>query len=175
MKLMSWNIRGIGSELKVSELRRVIRVHKVDLVFIQEPKKEVVKEDLIRKIWYDDDFDFRFSGAEGKAGGLFSVWNSKAFELNTCLITRNTIFLEGRIAASNLHCTLINVYASKKKRNRSERSGCSTRQTGSLEFNSFIKKCKLLDIPLTGRKFTWFGNGAKRSRLDRILVDEEWA
>jgi len=32
-----------------------------------------------------------------------------------------------------------------------------------------------LDLPIVGKKYTWFkSNGSAKSRLDRILVSEEW-
>ncbi|XP_057432617.1 uncharacterized protein LOC130725399 [Lotus japonicus] len=43
------------------------------------------------------------------------------------------------------------------------------------EFNSFIDDAELLDLPLVGRRFTWFRpNGQAMSRLDRALVSMEW-
>jgi len=35
--------------------------------------------------------------------------------------------------------------------------------------------CVLIDLPLCGRKFTWFNwDGRSMSRLDRFLLSEEW-
>ena len=42
-------------------------------------------------------------------------------------------------------------------------------------FNVFIEKSELMDIPLVGRKFTWYKpNGMVKSRIDRVLVSKEW-
>ena len=42
-------------------------------------------------------------------------------------------------------------------------------------FNSFIGDNSLVDLPLGGRKFTWFkGDGKSMSRLDRFLLSEDW-
>ncbi|XP_068498435.1 uncharacterized protein [Phaseolus vulgaris] len=42
-------------------------------------------------------------------------------------------------------------------------------------FNDFIESSELADIPLVGRKFTWFKpNGLVKSRIDRVLVSKEW-
>jgi len=42
-------------------------------------------------------------------------------------------------------------------------------------FNDFIERSELVDIPLVGRKFTWFKpNGLVKSRIDRVLVSKEW-
>ncbi len=41
-------------------------------------------------------------------------------------------------------------------------------------FNEFIEKSELVDIPLVGRKFTWYKpNGLVKSRIDRVLVSKE--
>ncbi|MBA0871441.1 hypothetical protein Goshw_025665, partial [Gossypium schwendimanii] len=45
---------------------------------------------------------------------------------------------------------------------------------GSKEFGHFIDRCKLVDLPLLGKKFTWIGPDNKRSKLDRFLLEEEW-
>jgi len=42
-------------------------------------------------------------------------------------------------------------------------------------FNEFIEACVLIDLPLNGRKFTWFkGDGRSMSRLDKFLLSEDW-
>ena len=63
-------------------------------------------------------------------------------------------------------------------RKHSERKGVSTRDNQSSEmrgFNNFIDSILLLELPLVGKIFTWFNlNGKAMSRLDRVLVTEEW-
>jgi len=63
-------------------------------------------------------------------------------------------------------------------RRRSERVGSRVMYDLSSEingFNSFIDANFLLDVPLVGKKFTWFNsNGMAKSRLDKVLVTEEW-
>ena len=54
----------------------------------------------------------------------------------------------------------------------------SVRGTGgaldSLYFNHFIEENVLIDLPLSGRKFTWFkGDGLSMSRIDRFLLSED--
>ena len=42
-------------------------------------------------------------------------------------------------------------------------------------FNEFIERMELIDLPLVGRKYTWYRtNGSAKSRLDRILVTRDW-
>ena len=41
-------------------------------------------------------------------------------------------------------------------------------------FNNFIQNSKLVDIPMVGRKFTWYKpNGSIKSIIDRVLVFRE--
>jgi len=43
------------------------------------------------------------------------------------------------------------------------------------EFHKFIEKIEMFDIPLVGRKYTWYKpNGSAKSRIDRILTSFEW-
>jgi len=42
-------------------------------------------------------------------------------------------------------------------------------------FREFLERCDLKDILVVGRKYTWYRpNETARSRLDRVLVSEEW-
>jgi hypothetical protein len=43
------------------------------------------------------------------------------------------------------------------------------------EFGEFVRDMGLMDLPLLGRKFTWFhSNGISMSRIDRMLVSDDW-
>lgn len=59
-------------------------------------------------------------------------------------------------------------------RNKSERINCLGLEKGSWESRKFIDRCKLVDLPLLGKKFTLFEPDNKRSRLDRFLPEESW-
>jgi hypothetical protein len=43
------------------------------------------------------------------------------------------------------------------------------------EFGEFVSDMELVDLPVLGRKFTWFHpNGVTMSRIDRVLVNDDW-
>ncbi|GKV46811.1 hypothetical protein SLEP1_g53774 [Rubroshorea leprosula] len=43
------------------------------------------------------------------------------------------------------------------------------------EFNCFIHEAELIDLPLVGRKFTWYNsNGLQMSRIDRFFLSNGW-
>jgi len=53
--------------------------------------------------------------------------------------------------------------------------GSSSQKKEINGFNCFIESNGLVDLPFVGKKYTWFkSNGIAKSRLDRILVSEEW-
>lgn len=53
--------------------------------------------------------------------------------------------------------------------------GSTQHRRESEEFNTFIAAMQLLDLPLIGRKYTWYRpNGSAMSRLDRFLLSQEW-
>jgi hypothetical protein len=44
-----------------------------------------------------------------------------------------------------------------------------------IEFVKFLEELEMTDMPLLGRRFTWFHpNGVTMSRLDRILLSDGW-
>jgi len=49
-------------------------------------------------------------------------------------------------------------------------------QKGEIKgFNDFIERNMLMELPVVGKKYTWFkANGTAKSRLDRVLVFDEW-
>ncbi|KAK8662391.1 hypothetical protein V6N13_091969 [Hibiscus sabdariffa] len=111
MKLLSWNIRGIGSNLKVFALKKLLNSVRVNVAFIQESKRVFLSVGDVSKLWYDDVFDFRYSEAEGNSGGLISIWNPAVFQLSNCTILKNLILLEGIFIPDDFPYMLANIYA----------------------------------------------------------------
>ena len=68
------------------------------------------------------------------------------------------------------------VRSSRERKGSSGRGDQSGSHTSEINgFNRFIDSNLLLDLPIVGKKYTWFkSNGSAKSRLDRILVSEEW-
>ncbi|GAU10126.1 hypothetical protein TSUD_423110, partial [Trifolium subterraneum] len=57
----------------------------------------------------------------------------------------------------------------------SERKGVSTdtRQSERFLFNCFVEEMELIDVPVLGKKFTWFSaDGNSMSRIDRFLLSD---
>ncbi|KAK2452148.1 DNA-(apurinic or apyrimidinic site) endonuclease [Trifolium repens] len=55
--------------------------------------------------------------------------------------------------------------------NVNDGSGMSTEV---LEFRKFVEELEVVDLPIIGRRFTWYhASGSAMSRIDRMLVSEE--
>ncbi|GAU22961.1 hypothetical protein TSUD_247050 [Trifolium subterraneum] len=93
-------------------------------------------------------------------GAKQSLWNS--------LLGRIHLLNGERVCV----CGDFNAVRSIEER-RSSRAG--SHSSDHIPFNQFIDDDVLIDLPLSGRKFTWYkGDGLAMSRLDRFLLSEEW-
>ncbi|KAL8516062.1 hypothetical protein ACS0TY_014658 [Phlomoides rotata] len=111
MKILTYNIRGLGSKAKLREVRELIREHKIDFCCIQESKKEVIDEFLCRAVWGEGNFSWAFREADGRSGGLLSVWNSDKFAIVSNWHMLGAVIVNGLWGADRIQCCIINVYA----------------------------------------------------------------
>lgn len=179
MKLLSWNIRGLGKNEKKGMLKKLLRVRNVDFLLIQESKLRSVNNFFVNSIWGHSSFGFFEVETNESKGGLLCVWNSELFSLIQACNNRNFLLLYDSISP-NFYCTIVNVYgpcsiADKKKlwdilcslrnqfpapwclggdlneiRNLEERQGCSLRDRGMRDLNKFIDDMEFLDMQLLG-------------------------
>ncbi|XP_057453104.1 uncharacterized protein LOC130744964 [Lotus japonicus] len=210
MIILSLNSRGIGSRIKQNTVNGLIWKHKVDLVCIQETKLQELDVGTCRRIWGDPEFEWEWSPADNRSGGLLCLWKKDNLQIVERVVEHNFIFLCGRKSGCNDVFAILNIYAPcdregkqalwerlvvlKESKNLtlwcaigdfnavlspSERRGISggshTQRGETDDFNQFIDKMELHDLPLVGKKFTWIRpNGQQMSRLDRALVSHEW-
>lgn len=57
MKILSYNIRGLGDTAKRRVIREVLCRNQVDMVCIQETKSSSVDRRLCAQLWGDTEFD----------------------------------------------------------------------------------------------------------------------
>ncbi|MCH90743.1 transposon TX1 putative protein, partial [Trifolium medium] len=128
----------------------MIRHDKVDFLAIQETKMEEVSENLCYNLWGSEDCDWAF------------LWRD-SFDLEEAGFGIGNWCVVGDFNAVVVP---------------EERRGVSLEHSTNLEmsgFSDFINELNLVDLPLLGRRFTWFhANGRSMSRIDRMLVSPEW-
>ena len=79
MKLILFNVRGLGSKEKIRMLRRLTVKNKSWFLLIQKTKIEKVGFNLTRRIWFDDSGVMEYVASEGNSGGLITVWDDRIF------------------------------------------------------------------------------------------------
>ncbi|XP_028096430.1 uncharacterized protein LOC114296321 [Camellia sinensis] len=58
MKVLSWNVRGLGKPEKMRRIRNFIKSKGVDMVLIQETKKSSIDERFVRSLWAEDELGY---------------------------------------------------------------------------------------------------------------------
>ncbi|GKV03082.1 hypothetical protein SLEP1_g15450 [Rubroshorea leprosula] len=171
----------------------------------EESKLEQVNHQTCRALWSTDDFDFTAMPSVGRSGGLICIWDKNVFQMNRVFCGNHYLGLFGLWGSNKTPVYLVNVYGpcdlvgrrqlwselktlvTKQKgnwcvmgdfnttKNIQERVGCTSVLRSMRDFAKFIHESGLVDIPLIGRKYTWYhSSGKSMSRLDRFLMTEEW-
>ncbi|GMP77684.1 hypothetical protein CsSME_00033867 [Camellia sinensis var. sinensis] len=79
MKILSWNIRGLGRHEKKRRIKAVIKEQKVDMVLLQEIKRANISDQFVKSIWPYDLVDSMNVDADGSVVGLLCVWKPDVF------------------------------------------------------------------------------------------------
>ncbi|KAL2599989.1 hypothetical protein AAZX31_10G100300 [Glycine max] len=111
MIILSYNSRGLGRGVKWAAIRRLISKHKVDLVCIQETKKENFNKNICNAIWGDSTAQWDYVPSVQAAGGLLCMWNNSSFEVERRVKGRSFLMFEGRCTNNNQRLMIVNVYA----------------------------------------------------------------
>ena len=111
MIILSYNSRGLGRGIKWAAIRRLNLKHKVDLVCIQETKKENFNNIICQSMWGDSTVSWDSVPSVQAAGGLLCMWNNSAFEVDRRVKGRNFLMLDGRWVKDNQRLFIVNVYA----------------------------------------------------------------
>ncbi|KAK2639075.1 hypothetical protein Ddye_026870 [Dipteronia dyeriana] len=120
LNLLSWNIRGLGREMKKRVIRNLEYRFKPKIFFIQESKLKVFDSLVVRKLggtWL-----IRGVGAdsEGASGGLITLWKEDSFLVKACIYSRSCIILAGDLVSLNKEVVLCNIYAPSVAKERRE-------------------------------------------------------
>ncbi|KAB2047939.1 hypothetical protein ES319_A13G080500v1, partial [Gossypium barbadense] len=110
MKIVSCNVKGLGLDIKITMVNKLVRLHRVDVCFLQETKLEEVPRENISKMWGDDNIDFRFTTAVGRSGRLITIWDKASFMLKKDMCSNRLIVIEGLWCSEGWEGVLINVY-----------------------------------------------------------------
>ncbi|GKV16979.1 hypothetical protein SLEP1_g27539 [Rubroshorea leprosula] len=158
---------------KKRHLRELVKKEKADFLAIQETKLGGIDNKISRSVWGTDDVEWVAKDAVGMSSGLACFWNSKVIKATRILEGENFIELRSLIENGGEKICIMGDFNTVRK--AEERKGSSGVTRDMREFDNFIQAMKLVDIPLVGRKFTWYqARGNYMSRIDRFLLSEGW-
>ena len=112
MNILSYNIRGLGKGIKWASIRNLVGKHKIDLLCLQETKRDSIDKALCQALWGHSDFDWKWFPAVNTAGGLLCVRNNNNFQVDIKIAERGFIMLEGVWLVESQRVVVANIYAS---------------------------------------------------------------
>ena len=86
--------------------------HKIDLLCLQETKRDSIDKALCQALWGHSDFDWKWFPAVNTAGGLLCVRNNNNFQVDIKIAERGFIMLEGVWLVESQRVVVANIYAS---------------------------------------------------------------
>ncbi|KAL8543823.1 hypothetical protein ACS0TY_004393 [Phlomoides rotata] len=111
MRMLSYNIRGLGCRAKCREVCELIKSNRVNFCLIQKTKKEEVDEILCKTIWGSGRVGWAYKGFVGRLGGILSLWNSDLFVASSCWHMEGAVVVNGFWGTDRVECSIVNVYA----------------------------------------------------------------
>ncbi|RVW34407.1 Transposon TX1 uncharacterized 149 kDa protein [Vitis vinifera] len=204
MKIISWNVRGLGSRNKRRMVKDFLRSENPDVVMIQETKKENCDRRFVGSVWTVRNKDWVALPAWLR-GGILIIWDSKNLRREEVVIGSFSVSVKfsldgcGPLWISAVYgpnspslrkdfwVELFDIYGLTYPlwcvggdfnviRRSSEKMGGSSLTPSMRDFDSFIRECELLDPPLRNASFTWSNmqESPVCKRLDRFLYSNEW-
>ena len=110
MKIITYNIRGLGRGVKWAAIRRMIRKERADMLCLQETKKEHLDNYICHALWGDTNVKWKMQPVISRAGGLLCLWNESSFRLDRKVCGQGFIYLEGIWVPDGQRMVIVNIY-----------------------------------------------------------------
>jgi exonuclease III len=111
MKIISYNVRGLGGFEKRAEVRRLVQEKNPYVVCLQESKLDLVDGFTVKSLWGTDGCGYSFQASVGAAGGLITMWDSSVVEVWCTMSFRHVLIIKGKVILSGEEFIIANVYA----------------------------------------------------------------
>ena len=205
-KILFWNVRGINSQEKWDAIRDKISESACQVVCLQETKRESFDNFYIKKFCPRNLDQFAYSPSIGASRGIITIWNSSLFDGSVVHINSYAITIKLLCKLDNKIIHVTNIYgpASSPQKmgfitwlmnfdtsdfddwvlggdfnlirypeNRNKPGGDQTEMN---LFNEAISDLDLVDIPFSGRNYTWSNmqNDALLVKLYWIFTSASW-
>ncbi|XP_071740634.1 uncharacterized protein [Rutidosis leptorrhynchoides] len=192
-----------GVDSKVGWFRKMCIDVRPDIVAIQESRCNEVNDNWVEIIWGNSNFRYLQKPKVEKSGGMLLIWDPSVFVVDDAVGKDHFLAIKGSWRGKDRQCIIVNVYGPHKDRDKKkfwdsldqimniggvdwviggdfnevrapeERQNCIFSERRAKLFNRFIDDNHLIDVPLTGKRFTRISDdGKKFSKIDRFLVSE---
>ena len=184
MKIIKWNVRGCGSQRKRRSIKEVISKEDLDILVLQEVKKENVDRRFVGSVWRLRFKEWILLPAVGRAGGILLVWDSRRVKVIENFIGDFSVSIRLRMDNTD-EWWLSGIYGPPSVcsrgefwdklvglselcgskwclggdfnivRNIGEKRNSSSNTYSMRIFDELIRELELMDPPLNNHQFTW--------------------
>jgi len=112
MKLLSWNVRGLGGVEKRREVRSLATEKRPHILCVQETKLLVCDDSVCSSLWGNSNYAYSFRPLVGASGGLLTMWDCSEVEVWSSVSQEHALIIHGRFIKTDDEFFLTNVYAS---------------------------------------------------------------
>jgi exonuclease III len=85
-RILSWNVRGLNEGNKHMQVRHLLSQWKVDIVFLQETKLELITTGLVQSPWRCPYVEWCHVAYVGASGGILLLWDRRVVtKVDVCL------------------------------------------------------------------------------------------
>jgi len=111
MKLLSWNVKGLGGADKKKEVSNLVREKKPFILCIQETKLPVFDAFVCKSIWGDGNVDYSYQPSMGASRGIVMLWDLREVEVWSTVSLDHVLAVAGCFVQSGELFVVFNVFA----------------------------------------------------------------
>lgn len=195
MKILNWNVRGLGNKKKLRVIKEVL----------VSCGANVIDRSIVGSIWVSNFKDWDFLPSCGSSSGILLMWNTKIFSVKE-FVAGNYSGSVDLVEPDGRDWWILAVYGPNNPRDRrafweelvalsalcgsrwciegdfnvarylSEKSNGGKVTRSMRVFNEFIGESNLCDPELLNAEFTWSNMRERviQHRLDRFLFTPQW-
>ncbi|KAK9930651.1 hypothetical protein M0R45_027684 [Rubus argutus] len=117
MRIVTWNVRGLGSKRKRSMIRNLVVSSGADIIILQETKMAKIERRLVSSIWGVRFKEWVSIPAIGRSGGLVVIWNTRSVSVLESLVGLFSVSIKMK-GMNGIDWWLTGVYGSNGYRER---------------------------------------------------------
>lgn len=107
MRILTYNTRGLGCPIKWKSIRSIVLKEEVQLLCVQETKKEDVTKVVCYAMWGNHEVEWSLLPSEGLSRGVFCLWDTNSFFRGL-----GYLGLEGVWKENGIQIVIVNIYDS---------------------------------------------------------------